>query len=75
MGKKISQMAKIRVSEVLKWLYCQLWAEYYIRTPKTWYNASMVGYITSMCYMGLVRWPISEILGLKGVKISRNGQN
>ena len=43
--------------------------------PKSPYNVSMVGYLTSICHIRYFRWPISEILGLTGVKIVQNGHN
>ena len=68
-------MAKIKVSEGLKSWYCHLRTEYLIRKPKTPYNVSITGYLTLICYLMCCRWPISQTLGPKCVKISKNGQN
>jgi hypothetical protein len=70
---KISQKAKIKFSEGLKSWYRQLWAEYFIRNPKTPYIVSIPGYLTSICNLRGCRWPISEIFGPKSVKITQNG--
>ena len=68
-------MAKIKVSEGLKSWYYQLWADYLIRNTKTCYNVSIPGYLTLILHLGCYRWPISQILGPKVVKISQMGQN
>jgi hypothetical protein len=68
-------MAKIGVLEGLKSWYRQLWVEYLIGTPKTPYDVSIPGYLTSIGHLSCCRWPISEILGPKCVKMSQNGQN
>ena len=68
-------MAQIKVSEGLKSWYHQLWAEYLFRNPKIPYNVSTPGYLALICNLRCCRWPISQILGPKGVKISQNGPN
>ena len=65
-------MAQIRVSEGLKSRYTQLWAGYVIIASKTPYNASIPGYLTSIGHLKCCRWPISENLGPKCVKMSQN---
>ena len=72
---KISQNDQVMVLEGLTSWYRQLWTEYLIRNPKTAYNVSLPGYLTLICPLRCYRWPISQILGPKGVKISQNGQN
>ena len=74
-GVKISQNDQVMVSEGLKSWYRQLWTEYFIRNPKTAYNVSIPGYLILIYHLMCCRWPISQILGPKGVKISQNGQN
>ena len=74
-GMKMSQNGKNRVSEGLKSRYHQLWAEYFIRTSKTPYNASIPGYLPSIGHLRCCGWPISEILGPNCVKVSQNCKN
>ena len=68
-------MIKISVSGCVKSQYHQLWAEYSIRTNETPYNVSMTGYLTSIGNLRCCKWPISEIVGPAGVKMSQYGQN
>ena len=67
-------MAKIMISEGLKSWYYKLWADYLIRNSKTPYNVSIPGYLALICHLRCCRWPISQILGPKGVKIAQNGK-
>ena len=69
------KMAKIKASEGLKSWYCQFLAEYFIGNPKTAYNVSIPGYLTLTCDLMCCRWPISQIVGPKGLKILQIGQN
>ena len=72
---KFPEMGKIRVLEEAEIMISTILSRILYYIPKTRYNASMVAYITSLCYLGYVSLPIYEILGLKVVKISQNGKN
>ena len=58
---KYHKMAKIKVSEGLKSQYRKLWAEYFIRNPKTPYNVSIPGYLILICHSSSCSWTISQI--------------
>ena len=72
---KYGKMAKIKLSEAIKTWNLQLSADYLIRNYKSPYNVSIPGYLALICHLRCCRWPISQILGPKGVKISQNDQN
>ena len=71
---KYLKMAQIKLLEAIKTWYRQLWADYLIRNSKIPCNISIPGYLPLICHLRCCRWPISQILGLKGVKISQNGK-
>ena len=72
---KISQNRQNRLLEGLKSWYCQLWADYLIRNPKTPYNVSIPCYPILYIQFGELQWTSSQIVGLKVVNISQNGHN
>ena len=52
----------------------QIVSKYLIRNPKTSCDVS-ISDLTLICHFECSRWSSLQILGLKGVKISQNGQN